>query len=85
MGIKDLDMKMKRVKFDVFYRNKRFEYVTRLCRLRNRFHTRSVRERPRDELEEKLLLALDKKRWQRMIASGELTKKDDRHWVLKIF
>jgi len=56
-----------------------------LCRLRNGSHTRSVRERPRDELEERLLLALDKKRWQRMIASGELTKMDYRHWVLKIF
>jgi hypothetical protein len=44
-----------------------------------------VRERPRDELEEKLLLALDKKRWERMMESGELVKIGKRHWVLKIF
>jgi len=78
-------MKIKKVKFDEYYRNKRFEYMTGLCRLRNGSHTRSVRERPRDELEEKLLLALDKKRWQRLTASGELAKIGDRHWVLKIF
>lgn len=78
-------MKTKKVKFDEYYQNKRIEYITGLCRLRNRFNTRSVRERPRDDLEEKLLLAFDKKRWQRMMESGELVKIGKRHWTLKIF
>jgi hypothetical protein len=78
-------MKVKKVKFDKYYRNKRLEYVAKLCRLRNSFDKRSVRERPRDELEEKLLLTLDKKRWQKMMASGELVKLGNRHWALKIF
>ena len=78
-------MEVKKVKFDEYYLNKRSEYLTRLCRLRNSFKTRSVRERPRDDLEEKLLLALDKKQWQRMMESGELVKRGKRHWLLKIF
>jgi len=78
-------MKMRKVKFDEYYRNKRFEYAGKLCRLRKGLYTRSVRERPRDPLEERLLLTLDRKRWQRMTASGELAKIADRHWVLKIF
>ena len=77
-------MKIKKVKFDEYYQNNRFEYLTRLCRLRNGFKMRAVRERPRDELEEKLLLALDRKRWKRMIESGELVKIGKRHWVLKV-
>ena len=78
-------MKVKKVKFETYYRNKRLEYVAKLCRIRNSFDTRSVRERPRDELEEKLLLSLDKKRWQKMMASGDLVKLGNRHWALKIF
>ena len=78
-------MKVKKVKFETYYRNKRLDYVAKLCRIRNSFDTRSVRERPRDDLEERLLLSLDKKRRQKMMASGELVKLGNRHWALKIF
>ena len=78
-------MKTKKVKFDEYYQNKRIEYVSKLAKLRKCFNTRSVRERPRDALEEKLLLILDKKRWERIIESGELVKIGKRHWSLKIF
>lgn len=82
--MKGCDMKVKNVNFDKYYRNKRYEYAAKLCRLQNSFKGRSVRERPRDVLEEKLLLALDKKRWQKMISSGDLVKINSRHWKLKI-
>jgi len=83
--MKGPEIKVKKVRFDEYYRQNRIKYAARLCSLRNSFNTRSVRERPRDELEEKLLLALDKKRRQRMMASGELVRIGERHWVLKIF
>ncbi|MFC2149295.1 hypothetical protein ACFLQ8_01200 [Candidatus Auribacterota bacterium] len=42
------------------------------ARLENEFKTRTVRQRPRDPLKEKLLLELDKKRWERAIKDGSI-------------
>ena len=83
--MKGPEIKVKKVRFDEYYRNNRIKYTAMLCSFRNAFKTRSVRERPRDELEERLILALDKKRRQRMMASGELVRIGERHWALKIF
>ena len=77
-------MKTKKIKFDEYYQKKQIDYRSKLSKLRKCFKTRSVRERPRDELEEKLLLALDQKRRERIIESGELIKIGKRHWALKI-
>ena len=42
---------------------------------------RRIRNRPRDAEKQQLLMDLDAKRWQRMLASGELEQTGQRRWV----
>jgi hypothetical protein len=60
------------VDFDTYYKKNRCIYAKRLLPLFNTFQGRCPRMKPRDPIEEKLLIESCIKRWNRMLASGEI-------------
>jgi hypothetical protein len=63
---------MKKVRYEEYVKKARAQYAPLRARVENTFVGRVPRGRPRDPLKEKLLTAMDKRRWERAIAEGRI-------------
>lgn len=77
-------MKKRIFDFDKYVKAKRLKFFKSLRELEGELKVRLARERPRDPVEERLLMQLDKNRMEQMLKSGELKILGPRTWRLKI-
>ena len=70
------------VNFDEYYKANKSRLFHQRIESLNQQPTgeRRVRNRPRDPEKQELLIQLDLKRWERMLASGELEELGPRCW-----
>jgi hypothetical protein len=71
------------IDFNQHWKNK-VRYRIKLLSLENEFTGRVPRGRPRDPVEEKLLLRLDLARWQEKVKKEEIVKITSHCWQIKI-
>ena len=77
-------MKKRVFEFDKYVKTKRLKFFKSLRELEEESTVRLVRERPRNPIEERLIMQLDKNRMEKMLKSGELKILGPRTWRLKI-
>ncbi|MGB9612818.1 MAG: hypothetical protein ACPL4K_01395 [Candidatus Margulisiibacteriota bacterium] len=77
-------MKKRTFDFDKYVKTNRLKFFRNLKEFEEESKVRLVRERPRDPVEERLLIQLDKNRMEQMLKSGELKILGPRTWRLKI-
>lgn len=77
-------MKKRVFEFDKYVKANRLKFFKTLRELEEEYKVRLVRERPRNPIEERLLMQLDKNRMEKMLKRGELKILGPRTWRLKV-
>jgi len=78
-------MTSKPINYDEYVKNNRIAFVLQLAKIRNSFTERIPRQRPRDPIEEKLLLQSTLIRRSRLIQNGDWIELAPRKWRVKVF
>ena len=63
---------MKEVRYEEYIQAARGRFGALRARVENQFKGRMARQRPRDSVKEDLMLAMDKRRWERALAEGRI-------------
>ena len=72
------------VNFDKYLKDNRVKFKKKQLSVYNSFQGRCPRQKPRDPIEERLLIESTIRRWKRFINSGELTEIAPRIWRWRI-
>ena len=72
------------VDFDQYLKENKILFKKKQLSVYNSFQGRCPRQRPRDPIEERMLIESTIKRWKRYIESGELTEIAPRVWRWRV-
>jgi hypothetical protein len=73
------------INYDTYAETHRIEFIHKLVKVENQITKRIPRQRPRNPIEEKLLLQLDITRRDRLIRNGDWIELAPHKWRVKVF